>query len=162
MSALVVPPIRYSMTLEVPARRAFDAFTRGIGAWWPAENTWAKGGLAAMVLEPRPGGRWFERDASGVERSWGRVLSCSVPQRIVLGCGVSPEWKPEADPRRASRVEVRFVPQTLASVRVDLEHRDFGNHGAGAEALRRALAGEKGWANLLARYREATVGQRSS
>jgi uncharacterized protein YndB with AHSA1/START domain len=46
-------------------------------------------------------------------------------------------------------VEVRFTPEGDGSTRVDLEHRHFRRHGAGADAMRTAVDGQMGWGELL-------------
>ena len=41
--------------------------------------------LADAVLEPRTGGRYYERGVDGSEcENWGRVLACDPPHRIVV------------------------------------------------------------------------------
>jgi hypothetical protein len=46
-------------------------------------------------------------------------------------------------------VEVRFTAEPDGSTRVDLEHRYFQRHGAGADAMRTAVDGQMGWGELL-------------
>jgi hypothetical protein len=44
---------------------------------------------------------------------------------------------------------MRFIADGLASTRVELEHRGFERHGAGAAALRDAVDGPQGWVYCL-------------
>jgi hypothetical protein len=46
-------------------------------------------------------------------------------------------------------VEVRFTPEADGSTRVDLEHRLFQRHGAGADGIRKSVDSTGGWAGLL-------------
>ncbi len=62
-----VEPVRATVTVEAPAERAFDVFTRRFDAWWPRTHKLGAGDLAEGVLEPWGGGRWYERDTDGCE-----------------------------------------------------------------------------------------------
>ena len=50
---------------------------------------------------------------------------------------------------KSSEVEIRFTPEADGSTRIDLEHRNFQRHGAGADAMRTGVSGEGGWGALL-------------
>ena len=62
--------VRQTVDVRVPPERAFEVFTRDIGTWWPLES-YTLGALPAVtaVIEPRSGGRWFERAANGDRKS---------------------------------------------------------------------------------------------
>jgi uncharacterized protein YndB with AHSA1/START domain len=119
-----------------------------------------------VIIEAREGGRWYERDESGAECEWGRVLAVERPLQILLGWQLSPKFEFDADPARTTEVEVTFEARGDASTRVTLEHRGFEVHGAAAAAMRDSVAGEGGWAQLLGLYAESAracqVGQASS
>jgi uncharacterized protein YndB with AHSA1/START domain len=65
---------------------------------------------------------------------------------------VSPAWQYEPDLAKSSEVEVRFTAEPDGSTRVDLEHRFFERHGAGAEAMRSVIDSPNGWSGLLALF----------
>ena len=144
--------VRRAVTVPVPADRAFAVFTEEMSSWWPREYTWSEEDLDAVVVEPRQGGRWFERDRDGREwEDWGRVLTWHPPRRVVLTWQISPERTAETDPARASELEVRFEPEG-ESTRVELEHRAFDRHGRGAEAYRDGMDSPEGWTKIVERY----------
>lgn len=77
-------PIRKSVVVHAPAARAFAFFTSGMDRWWRPEHHIATNPFAEIVMEPRAGGRWFERDRDGAECEWGKVLVWNPPEQVVL------------------------------------------------------------------------------
>jgi uncharacterized protein YndB with AHSA1/START domain len=154
MTAQTMEAVRRSVTVSAPRERAFDLFTQGMTSWWPL-STHHIGAADAVevVLEPRAGGRWFERGTDGSESEWGRVIAHERPERILLAWHLDHEWR--YDPEVFSEVEVRFVAEGQASTRVELEHRGFEVYGAHAHEVRDPVAGEGGWAGLLELYSAA-------
>jgi len=65
-----IPPITGTVTLAVPVERAFEAFTGSVNDWWPHQFHIGQADVAEVVLEPRVGGRWFERGVDGSECDW--------------------------------------------------------------------------------------------
>jgi uncharacterized protein YndB with AHSA1/START domain len=149
--------VQRDITVDTTPERAFAVFTERFDSWWPRGHRIGTGELEEVVIEPRLGGRWFERSSDGSECVWGEVLAWEPPHRLMLSWHLDGEWKlgPEG-----SEIEVRFTP-VGSSTRVELEHRHFERHGATGDALREAVAGEGGWETLLELYRGA-VGSNSS
>ena len=147
--------VRHALTVKAPAERAFRVFTERLGAWWPLEP-YSIGESPAVdaALEPRVGGRWFERGEDGSECDWGHVLVWEPPHRVVLSWEISADWQP--DPSAQSQVEVRFTP-TDDGTRVELEHRGIERHGTGWEGMRDAVAAPDGWDLGLGRFAEAAA-----
>src|SRR5487761_111821 len=78
-----VPDIRGTITLAVPAERAFAVFTDSFGSWWPSEYRIGQAEMADAILEPHaPGGRWYERGTDGSECDWGQVLASEIEVRF--------------------------------------------------------------------------------
>jgi hypothetical protein len=50
------------------------------------------------------------------------------------------------------KATLRFISESPALTRVELEHRQFERHGADAAAVRAGLAGDQGWAEVLRRF----------
>ena len=73
---------------------------------------------------------------------------------IRLRWHTSPGHRPEPDPARASEVEIRFLANGNGGTRIDLEHRNFSNHGVGAEEYRARMASDTGWPFILRRFAE--------
>lgn len=149
-------PVNRSVRVDVPVERAFTVFTNGFGEWWPPEFHIGAEPFATVVVEPQAGGRWFERDPSGTECDWGRVLTWEPPQRLVLAWQIGSDWKSDPDPGKASEVEIRFIPDGESATRVELEHRGFERHGEGGAMVRGGVGGEGGWTQCLQRFVEAT------
>lgn len=143
--------VRKSLTVKASIADAFAIFTEQIDRWWPlATHHIGAAPAATAIIEPRPGGRWFERDAAGVECNWGRVLVWEKPRRIVLSWEINADWK--ADASVQSEVEVRFTPQGPHSTRVELEHRRLDAFGERAAAMRGIFDSEGGWTAILRHY----------
>lgn len=151
----IIPPVRHSLEVEAPRAHAFDVFTRRIDLWWPREHHIGKEPLKEVVMEPREGGRVFERGIMGAECDWGRVLVWEPPVRLVVSWQIDYEWQYQPDISRCSEYEVRFFELTRQRTRVDFEHRGFERHGVpGGQTIRDSV--NKGWGGLLERFaREA-------
>lgn len=78
--------VRRTLTVAAPPERAFEVFTSGIGSWWPLQP-YSIGTEPAVeaVVEPREGGRWFERSADRCARtrccSWAGVIVVALGGR---------------------------------------------------------------------------------
>ena len=143
--------IRQSIVVETPPERAFGVFTDGMSSWWPmASYSIAPGPMAAAVVEPRAGGRWFERSEDGNECDWGRVLVWEPPDRVLLSWEISAEW--QHDPDLHTELEVRFTAEGDDRTRVELEHRGLDAYAEQAEQMRTILGSDDGWAGLLRRF----------
>jgi uncharacterized protein YndB with AHSA1/START domain len=139
----------------VPIEKAFEVFTKKMGTWWPATHHIAPKPFTEIVIEPRTGGRWFERDADGAECEWGRVLAWEAPKRLVVSWQLQPDWKFSGDMERASEVALEFFAEGPESTRVEFEHRHIERHGEGWEKLRAGVDAAGGWTAILQLYREA-------
>jgi uncharacterized protein YndB with AHSA1/START domain len=159
MSATAVPAVRQEIKVNASIEHAFDVFTGGFATWWPLDSHHiAEQPAETAVLEPRVGGRWFERAADGSECDWGSVLAWEPPRRIVLAWHLGADWGYDPDPERASEIEVTFVAEDDSTTRVALEHRRLERHGAGAEKIREGVSGPGGWPTLLQAFAAAAAG----
>ncbi len=70
-----IAPIVHTVDVKAAPARAFELFSQHMERWWPKGRTVGKNPHVAIVLEPHPGGAWFERDAEGNETHWGKVLA---------------------------------------------------------------------------------------
>lgn len=157
-----VPDVHAEVAVSRRPEAAFRIFVDGIDRWWPKANTFGKNAAAEVAIDPAPGGAWYERAADGTRTPWGAVLKVSVPDRLVLAWGISPEtvpWRPEPDRARHSTVEVAFEPAAEGGTRVSLVHREIARHGAAAGDLAEAMASAYGWPNLLERFRQACAAE---
>jgi Activator of Hsp90 ATPase homolog 1-like protein len=143
-------PVRRSVVVRTDVERAFAAFTGRIGRWWPRSHTIGSVPQADVILEPRPGGRWYERATDGSECEWGKVLVWDPPGRLILAWQLDANWK--YDPALVLEVEVTFTPVETAVTRVDLEHRNLERYGARAPIVRDMIGSDRGWLAILKSY----------
>jgi uncharacterized protein YndB with AHSA1/START domain len=144
-------PVRKSVLVAAPPARAFEVFTAGIGRWWPKSHHIGAADLDTIMIEPREGGRWFERGVDGVECEVGKVMVWDPPTRLVLAWQLTPEWK--YDPALVTEVEVRFTAEGNGT-RVELEHRNLERLGDRADAVRQQIDAPNGWGGLLQLFAE--------
>jgi uncharacterized protein YndB with AHSA1/START domain len=148
-----VEPIQRSVTVNRSVEDAFRVFTEGISTWWPLhkhsiEAMGSNGARVpeAAVLEPREGGRLYERMTTGEEGYWGTITTWEPPHRVVIS------WKVNPDALAPTEIDVRFTEDGGAT-RVDLEHRGWERLGDKAAEGRAGYA--DGWEAVLGRYADA-------
>ena len=140
-----IAPIVRAMTVKASPQRAFDVFTVNMGQWWPKAHTIGAQPFEEVIMEPRTGGRWFERAPDGAETNWGKVLAWEPPGRVVLAWQISTAWA--YDPDLLTEVEMSFAPQADGTTLVTLEHRKLELFGATAESMAGQLG--SGWQGVL-------------
>jgi uncharacterized protein YndB with AHSA1/START domain len=143
--------VRREITVNAPPERAFSVFAERFDVWWPRGHHIGDAEMQEAIIEPRAGGRWYERGVDGSECDWGEVLAYDPPHRLLLSWHLNGEWAYDPDPAHASEVEVTFTPAGEGT-RVELVHRHFERHGASAEGLRRGVSADGGWGGLLELY----------
>ena len=148
-----LPPLGGTTTVNASLERAFRFFTGSLTAWWPAEYHIGAADMAEVVMEPRVGGRWFERGVDGSECDWGYVIAWEPPHRVVLAWQLNGQW--QYDPNLVTEVEVTFTPVSAGATRVELEHRNLERFGEHEEAVRKAIGSDEGWNGLLVLYAKA-------
>jgi uncharacterized protein YndB with AHSA1/START domain len=147
--------VRRSVTVNATPERAFEVFTGGFSSWWPIESHHIGEQMATDVfIEPRAGGRWFERDADGNECVWGYVTAYEPPGRLVLSWHLTPEYTFDPDPYKASEIEITFTAADGGTL-VELEHRGFERRGEDGARTREAVSAPGGWVDLLEMYAKA-------
>jgi uncharacterized protein YndB with AHSA1/START domain len=140
-------PVRKTVRVSRPVDEAFRLFTERIATWWPLPTHSVAGErAAAVVLEPREGGRIYERAEDGTIAYWGEVVVFEPPRRLVLA------WQPNPDAPAPTEVEVTFAPDADGT-RVDLEHRGWERLGDRAELARTEY--DTGWDGILGVYAAA-------
>jgi uncharacterized protein YndB with AHSA1/START domain len=149
--------VRQTVSVPIPAERAFRLFTEEIGTWWPKDSHSLSDGPFTEVFETRQGGRWYERGEDGSECTVGTILVWEPPARFVMAWQLTPEWKFEPDLDQATQVEVTFEPEADGATRVTLEHRGFESYGEPGAGMRESVGGEEGWPVLMKLYAEAAA-----
>lgn len=146
-------PVRKTIRVSAAPAHAFEVFAERFDAWWPKTHHIGQAEMKEAVLEPRAGGRWYERGVDGSECEWGSVLVWEPPQRLVLSWHINSKFA--YDERVASEVEVRFIAESKDVTRVELEHRI---ESADAEAIRASVDAPNGWSGLLELYARSVTG----
>ena len=147
-----VKPIRKTITVNVPAERAFALFIDRFDAIKPREHNLLSVPIAKTVFEPRVGGHIYDLGVDGSRCDWARVLRFEPPSRVVFSWDIGPTWQLETDPARTSEVEVRFLAESSDRTRVELQHRHLERHGDGWQSVADGVDGEAGWPLYLHRY----------
>jgi hypothetical protein len=140
-----------TISVAAPVGIAFRVFTEGMSTWWPiATHHIGKTEAQAVVIEPRAGGRCFERGVDGSECTWGHVQVWDPPARFVFSWEIGADW--QANPSIDTRVEVRFIAEGPGHTRVELTHSNLGVYGARRDEMRNAFDSPGGWTGLLELY----------
>jgi uncharacterized protein YndB with AHSA1/START domain len=148
--------LRKVVIVQAPQAVAWRVFTEKMGAWWPlATYKIGEANAVDAVIEPRVGGRWYERGDDGSTCDWGRVLSWEPPSRLVLSWDISADW--QHDPTVKTEVEVRFIAKGKDATRVELEHRHLDRYGARRDEMLGIFDSEGGWSRLLASFERAVA-----
>jgi Activator of Hsp90 ATPase homolog 1-like protein len=148
-SASVVEVFR-SMSVPLSQTRAFELFTTRMTEFWPKEHSIGESELAEVVLEPRTGGRWFERGVDGSECQWGRIASWEPPRKVVLLWQIGADW--QFDPEFETEVEVMFTEEGPDRSRLDLRHRNLQRYGDNTDQMLAIFDDPKGWTGTLASF----------
>jgi len=145
ISEFPVPPVVKAVVVRVPPARAFEFFTRDLAKWWPLAQFHTAPNPVDCMIEPRVGGRVFERAGDGLETLWGTVIAYEPPSRFAFSWivgGLSPD--------EAQLVDISFTPDGTGT-RVELTHSGWEKLGdaAAANSLRERY--DRGWATLIER-----------
>ncbi len=137
-----VPPVVKAVSVRVAPARAFELFARDLVRWWPLAQFHSGPDPVECAIEPRIGGRVFERAADGRETAWGTVVAYEPPHRLAF------TWIVGLSAELAQQIELRFSPEGPGT-RVELTHSGWEKLGDAAAALRERY--DRGWATLIER-----------
>ena len=138
-----VPPIVKAVTVRCTPARAFALFAEDFGRWWPLSRVHTGPDPVDCAIEPRVGGRVFERSADGRETPWGTVLVYEPPHRLVVS------WIVQLSAEQAQLVDIRFTPDGDGT-RVELTHSGWEKLGDAAPSLRERY--DRGWGTVFERH----------
>ena len=142
--------VQKSMTVQAPATVAWRVFTEKMGSWWPlAMYKIGKTNAVDAIVEPRVGGRWYERGDDGSTCDWGRVLVWEPPTRLVLAWEITADW--QHDPALQTEIEIRFIAEGDAT-RVELDHRHLERYGSRRDEMRHIFDKGGDWGRVLAMF----------
>ena len=139
-----------SVSVPLPQAQAFEFFTTQMTEFWPKEHSISDAELTEVVIEPRSGGRWFERGVDGSECEWGRVAVWEPPRKVVLLWQIGADW--HFDPQFETEVEVTFSAEGADQCRLDLRHCNLQRYGDSTEQMRAIFDDPAGWTGTLAGF----------
>jgi uncharacterized protein YndB with AHSA1/START domain len=119
IARFAVPPIVKTVTVRAAPERAFALFAGDFARWWPLARVHTRPDPVDCAIEPRVGGRVFERAADGRETAWGTVLAYDPPHRLAFS------WIVELSAEEEQLVEIRFTAEDRGT-RVELTHSGWG------------------------------------
>jgi uncharacterized protein YndB with AHSA1/START domain len=147
-----VPPIRRTIVVPLERQAAFHLFVYRMADWWPlATRSVLLTESVSCHIEPRDGGRVFERGSNGREVVWGTVLAWDEPKRVAFS------WHPGMPGEHATEVEVTFSSLGKETL-VEVEHRHWERMGDRAAFVRGLYEDDGGWPGVLARFAELARG----
>jgi uncharacterized protein YndB with AHSA1/START domain len=142
-------PLRLDFTVECSPDHAFSTWTERISQWWPKGHSVSSDPELQVVIEPRVGGRIYERTSSGEEHDWGEVTRWDPPG--VFGY----LWHLAQDRRDATDVEIHFEADDERT-RVTILHTGWERLGArGADLKSR---NRTGWGAVTPQFEQACLG----
>jgi len=137
----VIEPLRLSYEIECPRDHAFEVWTTRLSTWWPKGHSTSGDPDTRVVLEPRLGGRIFERTSDGTEIDWGHITRWSPPTQLGY------RWHIGRDATQATDVELTFVAVGEGRTRLDIVQTGWERLGEDGRAYRDANT--DGWGALL-------------
>jgi len=148
--------VRKVVSVEAPQNVAWQVFTEQMGAWWPlAMYKIGKANAVDAIIEPRVGGRWYERGEDGSTCDWGRVLAWNPHSRLVLSWDITADW--QYDPALQTEIEVRFIAEGRSRTRVEFEHRRLDRYGERRDKMRTIFDKTGDWGRLLAAFAQTAA-----
>jgi uncharacterized protein YndB with AHSA1/START domain len=147
IASFPVPPVVKAVSVRAAPARAFDLFARDLARWWPLAQFHTGADPVDCAIEPRVGGRVFERAADGNETEWGTVLAYEPPHRLAFS------WVIGVSADQAQLIDIRFTPDASGSggTRVELTHSGWEKLGDAAASAARREQFNRGWATLIER-----------
>lgn len=145
--------IRRVLDVEAPQEIAWRVFTEEMASWWPlAMYKIGQANAVDAIIEPRVGGRWYEKGDDGSTCDWGRVLTWDPFGRLVLTWDITADF--QYDPSLQTEIEVRFIPDGEVRTRVEFEHRHLDRYGDRRDQMREIYDKTGDWGRLLAPFAE--------
>ena len=139
----MIEPLRVELVVDCPPEHAFAVWTEHIDLWWPRSHT-VSGDPLRVVLEPRVGGRLFERTVAEGEIDWGEITRWDPPKELGY------LWHIRRDRADATDVRITFSPSEDGGTHVRITHDGWERLGGDGQQWRDANQG--GWAGLLPHF----------
>ena len=147
---------RISVTVPASPAEAFHVYAEHPRDWLPPEHTFIPG-PESITIEPRAGGRFYERGADGTEATRGTIVEWAPPARLALTWRIGPGWQPIDNDEHASIIVVEFSPAGADATEVVLTYTHLERHGEDMAKMIRAAVSTPGPGSTLHRYAEAVA-----
>lgn len=145
----MIEPLRLSYVIDCPVEHAFEVWTTRLSTWWPTGHSASGDPATTVVLEPRLGGRIFERTSDGTEIDWGEITRWSPPSRLGY------VWHIGRERADATDVELSFIDLGEGRTRLEIEHTGWERLGTEGVAWREANT--NGWDSMIPGYLAAAA-----
>jgi hypothetical protein len=148
--------VRKVMNVHAPQEVAWRVFTEKMATWWPLDNyKIGKAKAVDALIEPRVGGRWYERGDDGSTCDWGSVAVWEPITRLMLFWSITANW--EYDPTLKTELDIRFIAEGASATRVELEHRRLDLYGDRRDEMRAIFETGGDWGRLLESFARAAA-----
>jgi len=144
----MIEPVIVDVKTKKTPIDAFEFFTKRMHDFWPMGHSICKEPRTGLVVELKPGGRWYEV-CGEQECDWGRVLEFTPGERILFAWHLNAEW--EFDPEVYTEVLVTFSA-TSDGTAVRLTHSKLERYGERAASVRQSLGAETGWPDIIGAF----------
>ena len=143
IAQFTVPPVVKAVWVRAAPARAFECFALDLARWWPLAQFHTGPDPVDCAIEPRAGGRVFERSADGRETAWGTVRAYDPPHRLAFS------WIVGLSVEQEQLVEIRFIAEDLGT-RVELTHSGWEKLGDAAASRRAGY--DRGWGTVFEQH----------
>jgi uncharacterized protein YndB with AHSA1/START domain len=145
IAQFTVPPVVKAVVVRAEPARAFEFFARDLARWWPLAQFHTGPDPVDCAIEPRVGGRVFERAADGRETAWGNVVAYEPPHRLAFS------WIIGLSTEQAQLIDIQFTPGADGGTRVELTHSGWEKLGDSAATAPQRQRYDGGWGTILER-----------
>jgi uncharacterized protein YndB with AHSA1/START domain len=145
-----IAPVRATVKVPVLPERAYELFSRDLGAWWPL-STHSVGLERSMSVSVgrSVGEPIVETLRDGTTAVWGTILELEPPNRITFN------WHAGRSADLTTLVEVTFSADSEGSTIVELVHSGWERWADGSS---QAAGYQEGWPLVLEAYVEGARG----
>ena len=141
---IVIEPLSMTFDIDCHPDHAFAVWTEQLSSWWPKGHSASGDPDTQVSLEPRLGGRIFERTPDGTEIDWGEITSWNPPRQL------SYLWHIRRDRSDATDVELTFEDLGDGKTRLHIVHTGWERLGTEGQAWRDANS--SGWNALIPNF----------
>jgi hypothetical protein len=139
--------VRQQVVVATDPQHAFELFTGHMIDWWPSQHHIGNAPLESIVLEPRAGGRWYNRHQDGTEIATGFVQVWEPPSRVVVTWQITASWS--YDTTLITTLDVTFTAHGDEQTLVELIHDGLDNYGPDTDRMRALYDEPDAWAGIL-------------